>query len=1667
MKERLSRKRIICVLAFCTMILTCAIGVYAVTQSISETDTDEWAIQAVPYKKEAVVNYINDEGGDTGEETHPTLENYIFGGWYTEEDCTRASIIRKVEDVPDTGAYAKFVREEVLSVKAQISGELLNDVVNDDDNYTPIRFLTSVDNLSYYEIGLKITYSFINSSGETINKEFNTTANKTVYKTLNAKHNGLNTTITPASAFCPASTYFKTHVITNIPWHLYTTEFTVTPHWVTADGTKVEGISRTLDVESGCIRDEVWVAYKDEATFTTANGKTAGYVDDRCYYGSQDYPYESLEYALETMSNRAKIRTAADGTTNDTVKIHIASDLTIPAEMDFANPNGINYILDGANGEDGRYTITTEVATNKNAFRILTDQTGSVTISNLNLVNQCQNNAIQIKSGGTINLTDLDIQSTTDNIDYQYALINILAEGTNKVTNLNLTDVTATIAAADTSRTKEAIIRTGNSETDQTVNIKLKGCTLDASGAPDRHALVIMGTTIATVTAIDTTFTTQNMYPIRDLSSGKSTVDKTRCPMSVKPIGDDDKATWADKVALDEKNQKTYTTIEDAVAAAIASTDEITIDLIQDVALPTPTTETDLGFIIEGSSADRKITIDGNQHTISAYWEDGNHSITIRDNKTTNMKFKNMTMEAHNKGSMIQVVQGVPDGFTLDLTDVILDATDPKVDVTDRTTYPDDEADYNYNYALIQIGNVSTAETAIQTTLNLTRFYADMDANVISRDQNRSGMAVVRTGNDTDHSKKVTINCTGSTFDTEGATLRRAIAIMKTTDAEIYLNRDESEKRNGEMDADTYIMTFDALPIKDGSGKAKIYENGYKYSVKEVEASIGETLYTKFTAAVTAANAYNETDAASVTIQLLKDITLMEEETIHNTSEKAVIIDGGNHTITAQDDGNDVEKNNTFTVEQTAAVTFQNITINHQNHGAAVKVVGAATVNLKDMIIEATAPKDTTYGYYYALINLLGDGTTSNPTIHLNMDTVDIDMDVPTTASARKDEYLSIIRTGNSGETETKTVNITMDNCNLDATDAIYRSGIVVRETTTANITLNDTTMKTQNAYVIKNMNEAENSVTLSSGDYTDENYKSVMKQGETNYVDMEDGAGVKEAYGTYVGTIDIVPYVETHKSLFADLAGGFSEAYGSAVSRTLELLRPITVTNTVTITKREDHVDQPIILDGNGFEMTLTGSDNSFAIGANKDDTIENQRYLVGEVTFQNMTIHKQSGEIIIQMYQPTIFNMNNVKIDTIGTSGNHKWCLINMLATGGTKDTYQVNLDTVEVDMDVSDTAEVEHEKAGIIRTGNEYDGDDKKVSITVKDSILDTTGAINRSGIVVTAKTTATVALENTTITTQNVVPIRERSGGADITADDECEFTSTGKVAGVEVTPTDKITYYDSFEAAANAAKANYQDTTIHLLQDVTVSSGYTFDGERVQVEVETTLDDTTENVDYNVGSIVINGWKNTLTTSTGTANSFVFSSTTRPSVEFKDMKMIAGGTKSLLQVTKASGDPFTLKLTDVEITTSATAQYAIINAYTGEVTTNLVLTNVKATITDDGDSATDSAFIRTGNNDTDVKTVKITLDGCEINTVGSAHRHAISIKNTTNAVVKLLNGTTITTASEGYAIYRESKDGVTVTTMINIADGCILTNGNSTALKDTVYGYTFETTEPEE
>ncbi len=158
--------------------------------------------------------------------TAPVREGYVFAGWYADADFTQPL-------APSTTAgwaYAKFVDEQVLTVKYQITGG-----TNAQSTSTDLRLITSVDSVDYRQITFQVTFA-----GSTVSID-----TRTVYSNIRADDMLISNA---QEVFGAESVYFVTHSFTGMPQAAFDQTMVVTPCWITLDGTAVDGQARTFAI---------------------------------------------------------------------------------------------------------------------------------------------------------------------------------------------------------------------------------------------------------------------------------------------------------------------------------------------------------------------------------------------------------------------------------------------------------------------------------------------------------------------------------------------------------------------------------------------------------------------------------------------------------------------------------------------------------------------------------------------------------------------------------------------------------------------------------------------------------------------------------------------------------------------------------------------------------------------------------------------------------------------------------------------------------------------------------------------------------------------------------------------------------------------------------------------------------------------------------------------------------------------------------------------------------------------------------------------------------------------------------------------------------------------------------------------------------------------------
>ncbi len=172
---------------------------------------------------------------------------YTFLGWFRDEACSTSAQIKDIGSYEGTTLYAKFVADEVLSVKAQLSADAKS--LDEQDKPISMRFVSSVyvspgETLQYKTVGFKIVKK-AETPVERIIKQ------KTVYQELQSKYGKNTQTWTPSDIFGQMAGRFYAYSIWNIPQDAHDIEYEVTPYWITLDGTTVYGQTAIKTVNQG------------------------------------------------------------------------------------------------------------------------------------------------------------------------------------------------------------------------------------------------------------------------------------------------------------------------------------------------------------------------------------------------------------------------------------------------------------------------------------------------------------------------------------------------------------------------------------------------------------------------------------------------------------------------------------------------------------------------------------------------------------------------------------------------------------------------------------------------------------------------------------------------------------------------------------------------------------------------------------------------------------------------------------------------------------------------------------------------------------------------------------------------------------------------------------------------------------------------------------------------------------------------------------------------------------------------------------------------------------------------------------------------------------------------------------------------------------------------
>lgn len=271
-------------------------------------------VQKLSNAYQPMVKYCNDISVYRSEKdgySYEMVDGYVFAGWYKDEACTVAYSETGANEA--TEAYAKYVPEEVLDVRCQISEKY--DYTNQDGNIVQgrsMRFITSIDSLNYKKVGFQFT-----KDTEDETKTKTVSSNGVCTKIFATKSNSETVKYKPQKTFCDASVYFKTYTIEQIPVSDYGMEITAKPFWITKDGTTVYGRQATRTIQEGLLSDVISDADSLKVTETEKlfSVNSPWQEDDTMNVKNMLYAAQG-GYTDGTYVHQAFIERALDDTTN-------------------------------------------------------------------------------------------------------------------------------------------------------------------------------------------------------------------------------------------------------------------------------------------------------------------------------------------------------------------------------------------------------------------------------------------------------------------------------------------------------------------------------------------------------------------------------------------------------------------------------------------------------------------------------------------------------------------------------------------------------------------------------------------------------------------------------------------------------------------------------------------------------------------------------------------------------------------------------------------------------------------------------------------------------------------------------------------------------------------------------------------------------------------------------------------------------------------------------------------------------------------------------------------------------------------------------------------------------------------------------------------------------
>ena len=303
-------------IAFCLM-AGVTFSAFAADEGIYEIKT---GIHSKEYTYSELMTY-RQENAYTEPSTSKTDDTYVFAGWYKTQECNSKDVLTAeaiqaldATESANSKFYAKFVSGEVLNVRAQLLGGTDSTFTS-----TTMRFVTTVDSLDYEKVGFDLILD-----GTSYNAESDKVYDKLLYVGSTSNE---TMEYEPQKEFHESSLYFMAANLKNISAEDFEKDVTITPYWVTLDGTRVENTgefkkSVMLGITKSC-----------EALVTDADSTESKY-------------YSTLEKAFELGEDNAHTYLSD----NDTVtiiqgKVDLDSTLKVYSNVTLTNKEDLSVTI--------------------------------------------------------------------------------------------------------------------------------------------------------------------------------------------------------------------------------------------------------------------------------------------------------------------------------------------------------------------------------------------------------------------------------------------------------------------------------------------------------------------------------------------------------------------------------------------------------------------------------------------------------------------------------------------------------------------------------------------------------------------------------------------------------------------------------------------------------------------------------------------------------------------------------------------------------------------------------------------------------------------------------------------------------------------------------------------------------------------------------------------------------------------------------------------------------------------------------------------------------------------------------------------------------------------------------------------------------------------------